>query len=115
NLTATLTRLEILSICFTSDIYPIKSTQIALAPRHFEDHAYSRSSRPSTAFPIPPRSRQQVSPFSIPSGFSSSSVLLVSKQWMRVAAPLLYHDIVLRSSAQAQALTRALTRHKEFG
>lgn len=46
---------------------------------------------------------------------SSSSVLLVNKRWMRVATPLLYEVIILRSSAQAQALAAALTANRDFG
>ncbi|KAL5525637.1 hypothetical protein ACEPAG_6973 [Sanghuangporus baumii] len=35
---------------------------------------------------------------------SSSDVLLVSKRWLRIGTPLLHECIVLRSSAQADAL-----------
>ncbi|KAJ6478574.1 hypothetical protein C8R47DRAFT_1219515 [Mycena vitilis] len=39
---------------------------------------------------------------------SSSAFLLVSKAWLRVATPLLYNVVVLRSKAQAQALAATL-------
>ncbi|KAJ7259740.1 hypothetical protein C8J57DRAFT_953070, partial [Mycena rebaudengoi] len=42
------------------------------------------------------------------SGRSRSAYLLVSKSWLRVASPLLYNAVVLRSKAQASALHCAL-------
>ncbi|KZV94659.1 hypothetical protein EXIGLDRAFT_834860 [Exidia glandulosa HHB12029] len=54
------------------------------------------------------------SPFALRQ-FSNSDVLLVCKRWMRVATPLLYHTVVLRSVAQAQSLARALKKNPEFG
>ncbi|KZV93000.1 hypothetical protein EXIGLDRAFT_768440 [Exidia glandulosa HHB12029] len=54
------------------------------------------------------------SPFSRAT-WSASNVLLVCKRWMRVATPALYHTVVIRSTAQAQALAAALTRNPEFG
>lgn len=39
---------------------------------------------------------------------SSSDMLLISKRWLRVATPLLYECIVLRSTPQAQAFYNAL-------
>ncbi|KAJ6482946.1 hypothetical protein C8R47DRAFT_578728 [Mycena vitilis] len=45
---------------------------------------------------------------------SSSALLLVSKAWLRVATPLLYNVVVLRSKAQAQALAVALTRNPDL-
>ncbi|KAF7314056.1 F-box domain-containing protein [Mycena chlorophos] len=44
---------------------------------------------------------------------STSAYLLVCKSWLRVATPLLYNVVVLRSQAQAQAL--ALTLSKNTG
>jgi hypothetical protein len=46
------------------------------------------------------------------SGRSPSAYLLVSKSWLRVATPLLYNVIVLRSKAQASALHSALRANK---
>ncbi|TDL29966.1 hypothetical protein BD410DRAFT_834186 [Rickenella mellea] len=46
---------------------------------------------------------------------NSSSLLLVSKQWMRVATPLLYEVVIMRSTAQAQALAYAIKSNKAFG
>ncbi|KAJ7644353.1 hypothetical protein FB45DRAFT_897619 [Roridomyces roridus] len=46
---------------------------------------------------------------------SSSAFLLVCKSWLRVSTPLLYHVIVLRSTAQAAALDRALRFNPELG
>lgn len=54
------------------------------------------------------------SPFSlIPQ--SSSTVLEVCKAWSRVGTPLLYHVVILRSSAQAQALERSLRLNDKLG
>ncbi|KAJ7151967.1 hypothetical protein C8R46DRAFT_1007181, partial [Mycena filopes] len=50
---------------------------------------------------------QKISPFAS-STISSSAALLVCKTWLRVATPLLYHVVVIRSKAQAQALERTL-------
>ena len=55
-----------------------------------------------------------ISPFATPSQ-SSSILLTVCKQWMRVATPLLYHVVVLRSKAQAQALEFALKQNPSLG
>jgi hypothetical protein len=46
---------------------------------------------------------------------SSSAFLLVSKAWLRVATPLLYHVVVLRSKAQAAALDVALRENPQLG
>ncbi|KAJ7294071.1 hypothetical protein C8J57DRAFT_990355, partial [Mycena rebaudengoi] len=46
---------------------------------------------------------------------SSSSMLLVYKDWLRVATPLLYHVVVLRSKAQAKALGESLRKNKDLG
>ncbi|KAL1749040.1 hypothetical protein HDZ31DRAFT_28352 [Schizophyllum fasciatum] len=43
------------------------------------------------------------------------SPLLVCKAWCRVGTPLLYHDVVLRSQAQADALAHALMVAPELG
>ncbi|KAJ6585970.1 hypothetical protein B0H19DRAFT_1111061 [Mycena capillaripes] len=55
-----------------------------------------------------------VSPFSTYNP-STSAYLLVCKDWLRVATPLLYHVVVLRSKGQAIALETVLHRHPEFG
>lgn len=54
------------------------------------------------------------SQFSSYSG-STSTVLLVCKQWIRVSTLLLYSVVVLRSTAQAQALERTLSANKPLG
>ncbi|KAF9459710.1 hypothetical protein BDZ94DRAFT_990213 [Collybia nuda] len=46
---------------------------------------------------------------------SSSVLLCVCKTWMRVATPLLYNTVILRSKAQAYALQRTLRANKRFG
>ncbi|KAJ7627143.1 hypothetical protein FB45DRAFT_1082308 [Roridomyces roridus] len=46
---------------------------------------------------------------------STSSILLVCKAWLRVATPLLYNVVVLRSTAQAKALHLTLKKHPELG
>jgi hypothetical protein len=54
------------------------------------------------------------SPFSTYSR-STSAYLVVAKGWLRVATPLLYHVVVLRSKAQAQALEAALRNNPQLG
>ncbi|KAJ7213485.1 hypothetical protein GGX14DRAFT_542367 [Mycena pura] len=56
----------------------------------------------------------KVSPFADYSE-STSAYLLVCKSWLRVATPLLYNVVVLRSKAQAKALERALVGNKHLG
>ncbi|KAJ6478582.1 hypothetical protein C8R47DRAFT_638137 [Mycena vitilis] len=46
---------------------------------------------------------------------SSSAFLVVSKAWLRVATPLLYNVVVLRSKAQAQALAATLKANPTLG
>ncbi|KAJ7030862.1 hypothetical protein C8F04DRAFT_714729 [Mycena alexandri] len=46
---------------------------------------------------------------------STSAYLVVCKDWLRVATPLLYNVIVLRSRSQANALEKVLQKHKDFG
>nr|GAT50280.1 predicted protein [Mycena chlorophos] len=46
---------------------------------------------------------------------SSSAYLLVCKDWLRVATPLLYGVVILRSKAQAQALAVALQNNPDLG
>ncbi|KAJ6546717.1 hypothetical protein DFH09DRAFT_1506423 [Mycena vulgaris] len=55
-----------------------------------------------------------VSPFSTHNP-STSAYLLVCKDWLRVATPLLYHVVVLRSKAQANVLETVLHINPEFG
>ncbi|KAK7001561.1 F-box domain-containing protein [Favolaschia claudopus] len=55
-----------------------------------------------------------VSPFATYSP-STSAYLLVCKDWLRVATPLLYHVVVLRSKSQANALEKVLRANPEFG
>ncbi|KAF7296533.1 hypothetical protein HMN09_01060200 [Mycena chlorophos] len=64
----------------------------------------------SPALTVPDRdfaSTAPVSPFATYSE-SASAYLLVCKSWLRVATPLLYHVVVVRSKAQAATLARAL-------
>jgi hypothetical protein len=65
-----------------------------------EDHLFSNTSA--------------ISPFSQMS-YSNSVILVVCRNWLRVCTPLLYNVVVLRSTAQAQALAFALTRNKILG
>ncbi|KAF7373611.1 F-box domain-containing protein [Mycena sanguinolenta] len=46
---------------------------------------------------------------------SASRYLLVSKSWLRVSTPLLYNVVILRTTAQAEALQTVLKTNKEFG
>ncbi|KAJ7938332.1 hypothetical protein B0H13DRAFT_1698452 [Mycena leptocephala] len=46
---------------------------------------------------------------------SSSAFLVVSKAWLRVATPLLYNVVVIRSKAQAQALAATLNANPDLG
>ena len=55
-----------------------------------------------------------ISPFSYTTE-SYSRVLLVCKTWLRVATPLLYNTVVLRSKEQAQGLDATLHRNKDLG
>ncbi|KAF7365463.1 F-box domain-containing protein [Mycena venus] len=57
---------------------------------------------------------ETVSPF-LSTSESSSAFLLVSKSFLRVATPLLYNVVVLRSKAQAQALAGVLTSNPALG
>ncbi|KAJ7616327.1 hypothetical protein DFH06DRAFT_907636, partial [Mycena polygramma] len=50
-----------------------------------------------------------------PPGYSSSTYLLVCKAWLRVATPLLYNVVILRTTAQAEALQGAIKTSKEIG
>ncbi|KAJ7773823.1 hypothetical protein B0H16DRAFT_1713677 [Mycena metata] len=56
----------------------------------------------------------RTSPFAVPSE-STSAILVVCKAWLRVATPLLYHVVILRSRAQARALQRTLRDNPDFG
>ncbi|KAJ7061332.1 hypothetical protein C8F01DRAFT_1057881 [Mycena amicta] len=56
----------------------------------------------------------KVSPFATYTE-SPSAYLLVNKAWLRVATPLLYNTVVLRSKAQAKALERALSENPVLG
>ncbi|KAF7340377.1 F-box domain-containing protein [Mycena venus] len=55
-----------------------------------------------------------VSPFAKVS-LSTSAYLVVCRDWLRVATPLLYNVVVLRSRSQAYALEKVLQCHPEFG
>jgi F-box-like len=73
-----------------------------LAPAlHVSDEAFSNTSGTSNPFAN--------------YGLSSSTILVVCKSWLRVATPLLYETVVLRSKAQAQALSGVLKHNGQFG
>ncbi|KAJ7932736.1 hypothetical protein B0H13DRAFT_768679 [Mycena leptocephala] len=55
-----------------------------------------------------------ISPFANYSA-STSAYLLVCKSWLRVATPLLYNVVILRSKAQAKALGLALSKNAQLG
>ncbi|KAJ6505823.1 hypothetical protein C8R47DRAFT_1102511 [Mycena vitilis] len=55
-----------------------------------------------------------VSPFAKPLQ-STSAYLVVCRDWLRVATPLLYNVVVLRSKSQANALEKVLVKNPEFG
>ncbi|KAJ7164744.1 hypothetical protein C8R43DRAFT_1167048 [Mycena crocata] len=59
-------------------------------------------------------SSSDISPF-IKNLESISAALLVNKAWLRVATPLLYHVVILRSKAQAQALSAAIQSNPDLG
>ncbi|KAJ7905882.1 hypothetical protein B0H13DRAFT_1716676 [Mycena leptocephala] len=46
---------------------------------------------------------------------STSAYLLVCKSWLRVATPLLYNVVILRSKAQAKALSLTLSANQQLG
>ncbi|KAJ7051159.1 hypothetical protein C8F01DRAFT_1176005 [Mycena amicta] len=58
--------------------------------------------------------RHHVSPFSS-FAESTSNILAVCKSWLRVATPLLYNVVVVRSKGQAAALQRALKSNPALG
>ncbi|KAH6880251.1 hypothetical protein BKA70DRAFT_191998, partial [Coprinopsis sp. MPI-PUGE-AT-0042] len=63
------------------------------------------------ALHVPDKPFADLSPRSSPFSsyeLSSSAMLLVCKAWLRVATPLLYETVVMRSKAQAQGLASAL-------
>ncbi|KAJ7621690.1 hypothetical protein DFH06DRAFT_1305715 [Mycena polygramma] len=55
-----------------------------------------------------------VSPFAKPLP-STSAYLVVCRDWLRVATPLLYNVVVLRSKSQANALEKVLVKNEELG
>ena len=70
------------------------------------------------AFAIPDalfRNPEGRSPFSTyVNNYKTSSLLLVNKNWCRVGTPLLYHDVILRSKAQARALAAAFKSNPDL-
>ncbi|KAF7319604.1 F-box domain-containing protein [Mycena chlorophos] len=64
----------------------------------------------SPALKVPEKLFSNLSPISPFAKYSvsTSSILLVCKAWLRVATPLLYDVVILRSKAQAKALGDAL-------
>ncbi|KAF7329170.1 HEME-HALOPEROXIDASE domain-containing protein [Mycena kentingensis (nom. inval.)] len=59
-------------------------------------------------------SRIDESPF-VTFSHSISSLLLVSKSWLRVATPLLYHVVILRTKPQVKSLADALVKSPFLG
>ncbi|KAH6915558.1 hypothetical protein BKA70DRAFT_1178764 [Coprinopsis sp. MPI-PUGE-AT-0042] len=59
-------------------------------------------------------STAQISPFSHYK-LTTSTILPVCKAWLCIATPLLYHTMVLRSTAQEQALARTLEEDAHLG
>jgi len=55
------------------------------------------------------------SAFNFKSEISTSAILLVCKQWLRVATPLLFEVVILRSNGQSKALACVLKTNKQFG
>ena len=47
--------------------------------------------------------------------YSNADVLLVCKRWLRIATPLVFRTCIIRSTAQAQVLAKALKKNPEFG
>ncbi|KAJ6608283.1 hypothetical protein B0H10DRAFT_2068288 [Mycena sp. CBHHK59/15] len=48
-------------------------------------------------------------------GYSSSTYLLVCKDWLRVSTPLLYHTVMLRTTAQTDVIAAVLRTNESFG
>ncbi|TFK45963.1 hypothetical protein OE88DRAFT_1688491 [Heliocybe sulcata] len=53
--------------------------------------------------------------FNFKGEISTSAILLVCKQWLRVSTPLLFEVVILRSNGQAKVLARVLKTNKQFG
>ena len=94
---------------FTSPPFPISAMAQKLADELLQMILSSPLSVPDAKFASPSRAT-----FGGNDEVSSSSVLLVCKRWLRVATPLLYEVVVLRSSAQAQALADAFSAQPKF-
>ncbi|KAJ7469293.1 hypothetical protein B0H11DRAFT_1392905 [Mycena galericulata] len=71
----------------------------------------------SPALMVPDHLFADTSPESPFASFSQScsSLLLVCKSWLRVATPLLYHVVIIRSTAQARALQSTLQNNSDLG
>jgi hypothetical protein len=71
----------------------------------------------SPALKVPEHMFSDLSPKSLFAKYSvsSSAALLVCKDWLRVATPLLYSVVVIRSKAQARALHDALRNNPDLG
>ncbi|KAJ7222517.1 hypothetical protein GGX14DRAFT_664051, partial [Mycena pura] len=86
-----------------------------MAPAHIPDEILSEILSPALLVPDDRFCEMSdVSPF-ISFSESSSAYLVVCKAWLRVATPLLYHVVVLRSKAQAQALATTLGTNPDLG
>ncbi|KAK7008067.1 F-box domain-containing protein [Favolaschia claudopus] len=86
---------------------------MATAP-HMPDEIVSEVLTPLLKLPDEVFSDTSVKPLLAP-GYSSSAYLQVCKAWFRVATPLLYNVVILRTTSQANALADVLESHKEIG
>ncbi|KAJ7210165.1 hypothetical protein GGX14DRAFT_626594 [Mycena pura] len=81
---------------------------------HLPDETISEILSPALSVPDDAFSDNSLDPFATYSE-SSSAYLLVCKSWLRVATPLLYNVVVLRSKAQAKALAHAVSKNNVLG
>ncbi|KAF7340303.1 F-box domain-containing protein [Mycena venus] len=85
-----------------------------MAANQVPDEILSKILTPLLEYPDTMFCDQSAKPLLDP-GFSSSSYLLVCKAWLRVSTPLLYKTVVIRTTAQAEALLAVLTCNRQFG
>ncbi|KAJ7056790.1 hypothetical protein C8F01DRAFT_1372749 [Mycena amicta] len=88
-----------------------------MAENHLPDEIIAEILSPALKVPddaFTDNSLTSPSPFATYSE-STSAYLVVCKSWLRVATPLLYHVVVLRSKAQAKALSKALSANPDLG
>ncbi|KAJ7605895.1 hypothetical protein FB45DRAFT_463820 [Roridomyces roridus] len=84
--------------------------------RHIPDEIVHEILSPALSVPDEAFSAASTgSPFRSSLDLSSSTILLVSKSWLRVATPLLYSVVIIRSKGQAQALDDTLRSNLNLG